>query len=95
MESAPRVLADFLQRTLVGEELVGVGKVNAVVAGEAVRRAADAHVHLPGSGFAERDHRERAVVPRTMESSTTTTLLSFTISVMRLSFTRTLKSRML
>ena len=38
--------------------------------------------------------RALLVVPRTMESSTITTLLPRTRSAMRLSFTRTLKSRM-
>jgi len=38
--------------------------------------------------------RAREVVPRTMESSTTTTRFPATISLIRFSFTRTSKSRM-
>ena len=52
----PEVVADLLMGLLVGDELLGIGEVDSVVAGMAVRRAADAEVDLPGAGLAEIHH---------------------------------------
>ena len=43
-------------RALVGEELVRIGKIDAVMAGVLVRRAGDAHVDFLGAGLAQIDH---------------------------------------
>ena len=49
------IFADFLHRHLVRDQLFRIGKIDAVMAGEPVRRTAHAHVHFLRAGFAQID----------------------------------------
>ncbi len=53
MRVRAEVVADFVERVLVGDELFRIGKVDAVVAGVLVRRAGDAHVDFLRAGLAQ------------------------------------------
>ena len=56
-ESAPISCADLLDAAAGGDEFVAGGEVDAVEAGPAHRRRADAHVDLGGAGLAQHLHQ--------------------------------------
>src|SRR5262249_28874655 len=47
------IFADFLHRHLVRDQLLRIGKIDAVMAGEPMRRTAHSHVHFLRAGFAQ------------------------------------------
>src|SRR5688572_15598113 len=51
-----KIFADFFVRELVGEEFLGIGEIDAVMAGVAMRRTGNAHVHFLRAGFTQVDH---------------------------------------
>ena len=89
-----QVVADLLHRLERADELAPAGRVDAVEAGVGDGRRADAEVDLPRAR-ARRSRRTslRLVVPRTMESSTTTTRRPSRASRTGLNLIRTLESR--
>ena len=88
------ILADLSIVYLVGDELFRIGKIDAVMAGEACGGQLTRMCTSLAPASRRFTTRARAVVPRTIESSTTTTRFPATASLIRFSFTRTLKSRM-
>ena len=57
VEVADRVSAeivpDLVERALIGEQFVRIGEVDSVIAGELVRRTANAHVDLFRAGLSQ------------------------------------------
>ena len=49
------ILADLFHRKLIRDQFLWIRKIDAVMAGEAMRRAAHAHVYLLGAGFSQID----------------------------------------
>src|SRR5206468_12633822 len=51
-----QILADVFHGHLVGDQLVRVREIDAIVAGKAVRRTTDAHMHFGRAGLAQINH---------------------------------------
>ena len=89
----PDQLVDLLDGVAGGNQVFLVGNVGAEVARVGERRGADAVVYLAAPASRSRRMVRALVVPRTMESSTSTTRLPLTVDVMAFSLMRTLLSR--
>ncbi len=86
--------AHLLDIHLVGQQIVGVGRVHAIEAGMGGGRRGHAEMHLGGAGIAHHRHDLLEVVPRTMESSTSTTRLPWSMARLGLCFSLTPRWRM-
>src|SRR5438132_3328434 len=54
------IFADFFHRHLIRDQLLRIGKINSVMAGEPVRRTAHPHMHFLGAGLAQVYHASAA-----------------------------------
>src|SRR5437773_12254104 len=87
------MLADLLDRMTRADQLALGGCVDAVVTRAGDGRRGDPEVHLLGTCLADQLDQGAAVVPRTMESSTTTTFLPSSTSRTGLNLIFTLAMR--
>ena len=89
----PHDLADLLHRMAGGNQVFFVRDVGAEIAGVGKRRGRNAVVYFLGTGVAQQLMVRALVVPRTMESSTSTTRLPATVEKIAFNLMRTLLSR--